>query len=596
MTRKHLEKHKVPFDTEPIDDNLNSLTINKSYAQRFEQRKREEETSKLEEAIKTKLRKVGFSEDEIKRKLSPLDHSDKEGSTNDEYDSSNTEDEDGELLTPALDAQILKVVGEIRSKVAHIYQPEVDLFDTTLVEQAEEEWQREQGKKQRPLYLGEYQTRRLLSNTTEEDQDTVRIDSYNKQQETLKANLSFEVDNAEDGEDLLIPRKRTEEEINQEDQQYRNFLLSHLNSNQAAKESMKSWFINKEKSETTEAHQTSPNEDDAFLIDYILNRGWIDKSRKRVPSYDQITKQEIEDASASDILEESLEDEATLQATEEFEARMNFRYEQPGALVIPSYPRQIDTSLRAQDTKRRDKRQATLERKKITKVREAEELKRLKNLKKTELLAKIDKIKATAGADAGKDSGKYNKEIQNGEDESLLMDLLEGDFDPVTFDAQMNKFLTKHTIQDDHHKPTFSDSEFEKEEEPRGVKKAKRALKKALKKRSSNNQIPSALLDELLKLDYEDKIEDLACRFHYQQTEPVSFGLGIDEMLKADDADLNAFVSLKKLAPYRPADKQTNDLRKYGNKRRIYAFRNNLMQKKAEEQEIEGKEDSELKK
>lgn len=42
----------------------------------------------------------------------------------------------------------------------------------------------------------------------------------------------------------------------------------------------------------------------------------------------------------------------------------------------------------------------------------------------------------------------------------------------------------------------------------------------------------------------------LLTRFKYRQVEPASYGLEVDEILQADDAELNQFVSLRKLAPY----------------------------------------------
>ncbi|TKW24252.1 hypothetical protein SEVIR_3G040650v4 [Setaria viridis] len=61
-------------------------------------------------------------------------------------------------------------------------------------------------------------------------------------------------------------------------------------------------------------------------------------------------------------------------------------------------------------------------------------------------------------------------------------------------------------------------------------------------------------MKEYYKLDHEDTIGDLKTRFKYKKVNPNSFGLSACEILASDDKDLNQYVPMKKLAPYRESE------------------------------------------
>uniref|UniRef100_A0A0A9ESG8 Kri1-like C-terminal domain-containing protein n=1 Tax=Arundo donax TaxID=35708 RepID=A0A0A9ESG8_ARUDO len=71
-------------------------------------------------------------------------------------------------------------------------------------------------------------------------------------------------------------------------------------------------------------------------------------------------------------------------------------------------------------------------------------------------------------------------------------------------------------------------------------------------------------MEQYYKLDYEDTIGDLKTRFKYKKVQPNSFGLSIQEILEADDKDLNQYVSMKKLAPYRESEWKVTHHKKAG--------------------------------
>lgn len=95
-------------------------------------------------------------------------------------------------------------------------------------------------------------------------------------------------------------------------------------------------------------------------------------------------------------------------------------------------------------------------------------------------------------------------------------------------------------------------------------------------------------LDEYYGLDYEDMIGDQPTRFKYTQVPSSSYGLTPEEILLAEDEDLQGIVSLKRLQPYREGRSRPSDLNA-----RIKEFRRKYQNR--QEEQFEDKDDKEEK-
>ncbi|KAM0753786.1 Krr1-domain-containing protein [Meredithblackwellia eburnea MCA 4105] len=543
----------------------NAFAVNKDFAKRYDEKKRTEELSKLQD-------KYG--------KDYQLD--DDEDSEEDLSD----DDEDAELVTPQVDAAILRTLAKIRNKDPSVYEEGREVFDEE--EQRTASSSKSTTKKastSKPVLLKDYQRSRLLADPTGSAPDgdevplTFAQESQALKEETKRAFHAADDEDEDDGMDgLLVPRSKTKDEKQKEEEDYQQFLKKNVGEKDV---------------------EAALEHDEKFLRDYILNRGWLDRADKSIPSYKDITgddepaakkskkskktasaatPEDIESGGAHDPSAHDEDDEEFEEQAEEFENKYNFRFEEEAGAAIQTHSRQLTATTARKPTAavsaRARARDVAKERKEEEKRLRKEEVRRLKALKRKEVEEKLLKIIEAGG-----------KGVTRLEEVNLDLD---GEWDAEEHDRKMKQVYGEEYdgAEDDDFKPEWDDDiditdiqgledaedveadEMQVDEEDESSKKKKKKEKGKRKRDEegfpeelleaakaggdeARKQLLESLMDDYYGLDYEDKIGDLPTRFKYAKVERSSFDLSPAEILMATDAELNSYMSLRKIAPYR---------------------------------------------
>jgi protein KRI1 len=500
----------------------------------------------VQEATKRE-QKLATAEAEVKESIEEEFESESESS-------SEEEDDFGELITEDVEEGFSKVLDAIRNNDEALLNPEVRFFGNP--EEAAANLNKE--AKQKPIYLKDYHRMNLLAGNSgadeefEEDGDAPR--TYAEEKEEERNELLSEIKNAFDDED-------------DEDEGDDGFLKKKA----AAVD---------DDSGKPRKHLPKPDQDgESFLLEFAKQNAWIPQKGDRIINLDK----------------KGEDDEEFDTAAEKFEAAYNFRYEDPNAAEIVSYARTQATVRRDELSGRRKKREAEKQEHEKSK-KEKEKLISKKKTEKVNKLADIlEQIKKEYGAE-------INEDIVS----KISASLLDKDFDDSQWDTLLAEIFNDEYYNDDNGKPQWdeddeimkdfkaesdiddeegdeSEEADEESEGPPRKKSKKDELKEKKSKKNEKKQIKELaekaveknklkIIDEVDE-EREGRSKDRKETFKYREVSPETFGLTTREIFLADDSELNDFVGLKKLAPYRPKEQRLKDRRKLAKKKNLKDWR-----------------------
>ena len=598
-------------------DSDEELKVNTDYAKSYDNWRQKEELNKL----KTKYGDISGS-----------GTSDRDSDTNSSSEEEEEEEEEeggggGNELTEQFDKDFYKTLACLKNKDPKIYNQDVTFFDNTnkaqeLYDTRKQQKPTDKCKKEEAVFLRDYERKMIVERegrySDSEDESVLKKNNeeskkvtYVQEQKQLKESFKLrafddkdeeEEEEEEDGTELLKPKPKSDSEAQKEEAAYKEWLKGQeLRINDKEQEELK----------PLRDYWSNPDleANEKFLRDYVLDDKYLDKEYSSVG---------VDDTRVVHDSDENLsEDEKNIERQEEFEHKYNFRFEEPDQEFIKRYPRIMENSIRRKDTRRSEKRVEVKRRKEEEKLRQREELKQLKALKRKEIEEKIEKLKEITG----NDDIKFN-DID-----------LDGDFDPGEYDRKMREMFNDdyYGAPEDDAKPEFPDIDEELEiedtwdnydpstenydtkgegyegphcEDPEfnmdadydafksarseidGIKKRKRGRKSKFaeliakeKPKFDPQQYKSyeEYFDKYYSLDYEDMIGDVPCRFKYRKVVPNDYGLSVEEILMADDKELNKWCSLKKALQYKPEHAELNDVQMFKQKAKNEALKQKIL-------------------
>lgn len=360
-----------------------------------------------------------------------------------------TEDEDGEQVTADVDAAILRTLIRIRKGDKSVYDPSARIFDEERQALPPASGlARQDGSNRKKMTLSDFQRKRFQELAQDEEHAAERLAdattvpskrlgdanptpdpqprTHAQEEEDLKRETvaAFHAGDSEEDRDddeekeaggLFMKRSEGQEES------YRDYLLHALGGDQAAVDAVlreraqearkyimiddngepigpKAALTNENQEEVGPSHKTKTKtktktqeeKDQDFLMNYILNRGWMNQD-----SSEPQQKRDW-DAEAAE-----LDSDASFAShADEWENDFNMRFENgTHGPTVPSFSRDAAAvnSVRREDNKRKRQREERKARKAAEKQERMQEIERLQHLKRKDILERVEQLRHVTG-------------------------------------------------------------------------------------------------------------------------------------------------------------------------------------------------------
>lgn len=485
------------------------------------------------------------------------------------------EDDAAQLLDEALDEEVNATLQALRAKDPRIYNKEVQFY-----RDVDEDIENSTGEeKDKSMTLRQYHTKNLLEGNmdVEDGEDAPPSKTYAQEQEETRRNLVKEVHAAaeEDGADD-------------------DFLVAKPKPKSSKKDRVKI---------TAQDVEQADKDPETFLSNFMASRAWVPSDKSR---FQPLNSDDSDEDAAAD----------------EWENSYNLYFEDTNGAneKITTYARDAVASTtvrRDAATGRRKAREAARAKREEERREKGQDLARLRKLKVEEMEQKVQQIRKIGGlsgrdfkmddwkdvleADWSDDQWEvemqkrfgdaYYDERDAGSDDEAGSKKKKGAKKPKFDDDIDIKDLIPDFKDDDDERPDITlssdeeddvaDQDEDSAEDPTtsskksSSKKTKQARADAKSSARRDRRLIQNLVDSTLSYEtaLATKPSSAPKRFRYRETSPTTFGLTARDILLADDADLNEFAGLKKLATFRDPAKKKKDKKHLSKKARLRQWR-----------------------